>query len=272
LRGKVSNHPLHQQKIGGVFTDQVGNKNYAFVKSSDILSDLNNGFADVGFVGSDKIDEQQLAGRWRNIGDQIVASAKCDLVVAGGDQYGRVGKRIATSYPYLPQRWLHSRMWGYKPDIVVTPSGSVEAYVGMAACDTVVDIRESGKTLADNELAVLEEIEPISTKLVWREGDKEPELDVNGLYAALSRINGSKRPVGYYQEDRHLIGKSVTAKLFNSRNALVKKLGEEVAEVIQDVVKENGYGLVLEASDLIYVLSVALCSQGKSLIEVLNNL
>ena len=230
----------------------------------------------MGFVGSDKIDEAQLGCRYNNLSDQIIADAGCSLVVASNDEYERPisrNARIATSYPNLTRWWLNGSIWASPgPKIVEVPSGSVEAYVKLGVADTIVDIRESGQTLDDNSLSYFREIEPITTRLVWRSGEYEPELNVDRLYEALRGIERRKIPVGYFRERRHVIGATTTQLLYNSRNELVKKLSSEMGEFVQALVLESENGLVNEGQDVLYAIAVALSSADRSLIESLNKL
>lgn len=215
----------------------------------------------MGFVGSDKLNEKKLGGRYLNLGEFTIASAGCRLVVASDDPVRKIGNSIATSYPNLTRQWIDNTSWGQRkpPEVVITPSGSVEAYLRLGVADTIVDIRESGQTLTNNGVVWWEEIEPINTLMTWREGQEELELDVNSLYLALRRI-----------ESRKQNGDSLTSVLLKNRNELVKKIGSEAAEFIQDLVLEKSEELVLEGQDVLYSISVALSSMNSSLIESLN--
>jgi len=252
---------------GGVFTDTVGNKTYQFTRSSSIPGDLNNGYADIGFVGSDKIDEAQLGGRWTNIAGGAIAYAGCSLVLAAKEPLCNLRSfRIATSYPNLTSRWLQETFQTFRRDsqIVLTTAGATEGYYGVNDANTIVDIRESGQSLLDNNfLGPGIPIQSLETKMIWREGKQELELDVSSLCGALMRIKARKASSA---------GASTTALLLRDRNEQVKKLGSEMAEFIADLVSPNDEGLTGEAQDVIYSLAVALESRGQSLIDALNRL
>lgn len=255
---------------GGVFTDKVNGRLYAFVKSSDVLSLLNKGAADCGFMGSDKLYEEQFGGRFWNMGKQIVASASCALVLASENQNVGFCPRVVTSYPNLAKQafgdWRMRQR--YRPEIVFEPSGSVEAYTALGLADAIVDIRESGQTLEDNGFGYYEELQDIYTMLVFREEAEEPELDLNVISKAVRAISERKR-----QADQKVdTGDSVTGLMLRDRNELVKKLGSEAAELVQEVVLGSTEGLVGESQDVIYAVAVALAAQDKSLVEALNEL
>lgn len=239
---------------------------------------LNRDVADIGFVGSDKLEELQLSGRYQNLSREPIASANCSLVAAGrfDSRVLQQRDRIATSYPNMTNRWLAEYFFAVPNSVSITfcPSGSVEAYVDLGVADVVVDIREKGETLRANNLPFYVEIEPITTDVVYRDSTKpkEAELDLSGLYAALKRIDKRKIPVGTFTEERWKSNKSLTELMFDDPNVLVKKIGSESAEFIQDLVKRDGRALVYEAQDVIYALAVALSSLDRSLIEALNKL
>lgn len=134
---------------------------------------MDAGFADIGFAGSDKIDEAQLGGRWQNIASKTIAYAGCSLVVASNTDSRVVASdgRIATSYPNMTRRWIRGRGWApfREPNIVLVTSGATEGYIGVNGVNAIVDIRERGQTLLDNRLPFYQEIEPIETKIAWRE-------------------------------------------------------------------------------------------------------
>ncbi len=134
--------------------------------------------ADVGFVGSDKLDEAALGGRWQNIARLTIADAGCALVAASpqNSEVVTVLDRVATSYPSLASEWFDERFaaLSQRPTITYVPSGSVEAYVELGVADVIVDIRETGKSLVENGFGFVEEIRPITTELVWRNPAKQP--------------------------------------------------------------------------------------------------
>ncbi len=159
-----------QLNIGGDFTEKIGKTLFAFVKSSDIPNLIDQGYADIGFVGSDKIDEQRLGGKWSSLLDQSIAYADCDLVAIASNKKKKLGQRIVTSFPNLTNRWIDSKDFekGMRPEVVFTPTGSTEAYIALGVGDSLVDIRETGETIVSNCLVELEIIEPIYTKMLWK--------------------------------------------------------------------------------------------------------
>ena len=76
------------------------------------------------------------------------------------------GKRIATSFPRITRRWLTDR--GVEAHLVEL-SGSVEIMIQLGVADAVVDLVETGSTLAANRLRVIAEIGRYETVLVQNE-------------------------------------------------------------------------------------------------------
>lgn len=141
---------------------------FAFVKSADIPACLYAGLADIGFVGSDKLNEKRLGGEWRDIDSRPAFDAGCVMVAAarmlpvvepGGD--------IATSYPNTTINWLEAINFP-KPKLIVV-GGSVEAYGSplWKAARSIVDIRESGESLAANGEPYYMPIGSVTTDIVW---------------------------------------------------------------------------------------------------------
>lgn len=229
-------------------------------------------------MGSDKLDEAVLGGRWRNMARVTIANADCSLVAAGlsDSRVVQVEDEIVTSYPFMARRWLDQEFGNVPNNIRISyvPKGSVEAYVRLGVGDAIVDIRESGKTLLENGFSYWKEIEPITTEMIWRDPSKqpEPELDVAGLYAALARIRDRKVLPGTYRESRWKVGKTLTQLMFNDPNEVVKKFGSESAEWTAEFATKSGEGLVAESQDVLYSMAVGLESLDRNLIEALNRL
>jgi ATP phosphoribosyltransferase len=128
-----------------------------FLRDDDIPQYVEDGVAHVGIVGENVLFE-------KNKSVDIVESlgfGKCRLSIAvrKGDEYGDVqflqGKKIATTYPFLTQRYLTEN--GVKAEIHEI-SGSVELAPSIGLADAVCDLVSSGSTLFMNGL---KEVEPI---------------------------------------------------------------------------------------------------------------
>lgn len=128
-----------------------------FLRDDDIPQYVEDGVAHVGIVGENVLFE-------KNKSVDIVEAlgfGKCRLSIAvrKSDEYGDVqflqGKKIATTYPFLTQRYLDDN--GIKAEIHEI-SGSVELAPSIGLADAVCDLVSSGSTLFMNGL---KEVEPI---------------------------------------------------------------------------------------------------------------
>jgi ATP phosphoribosyltransferase len=128
-----------------------------FLRDDDIPQYVEDCVADVGIVGENVYYEKNKKAA---IVEQL-GFGKCRLSVAvgRGEQYDGVsflqGKRIATSYPVLVQKWLGEN--GVQAEIHEI-SGSVEIAPGIGLADAIVDLVSSGSTLFMNGLKEVETV------------------------------------------------------------------------------------------------------------------
>ena len=137
------------------------------VRASDVPTYVGNGAADIGIAGGDVILEHGGAGLYQPIDLGI---ARCRLVVAArrGYDYGRAVQqgarlRIATKYVNLTREHFAGK--GVHVDLIKL-YGSMELAPLLGLADAIVDLVSSGKTLRANNLVAVEEILPISARLV----------------------------------------------------------------------------------------------------------
>jgi len=83
------------------------------------------------------------------------------------------GARIATSFPVITKRWLADR--GVSAHMVEL-SGSVEVMISLGVADAIVDLVETGSTLAANRLRVFDEIGRYETVLIQNAAARHPDL------------------------------------------------------------------------------------------------
>lgn len=138
---------------------------FVMVKPSDVPVYVEYGIVDAGIAGSDTLLESGA-----DVLEPLdLAIGRCRLVVAGRDGSGAsstpdgASLRVATKYPRLTREHFHAR--GVHVE-VVTLGGSVELAPLLGLADRVVDLVETGRTLRDNGLAVLEEIAPVSARWI----------------------------------------------------------------------------------------------------------
>ena len=132
-------------------------------KAADVLTYVEHGVCDLGVVGKDTIDEH--GGRFFEVCD--LGFGRCKFALAtkkGSDFYSGFGvKCIATKYPNVARRFFESK--GMDVNIVKI-EGSVELAPLLGLADGIVDIVETGVTLRENGLEVVEDVVPISARLI----------------------------------------------------------------------------------------------------------
>ena len=135
---------------------------YFWVKPSDVAVYVARGAADIGVAGKDILLE--YAPDVYELADLDVG--KCRMAVAGfPEKYPPSGGmlRVATKFPNIAKTYFNSQ--GRDIDIIHL-NGSIEIAPILGLSDVIVDIVETGKTLKENGLEVLEEIVPISARLI----------------------------------------------------------------------------------------------------------
>ncbi len=138
------------------------------MRPSDVPTYVEHGAADIGITGKDVLLEQQ----GREVYELLdLGFGACRMVVAArtdGDALGeslrRLGRvRIATKYPRVAAR--HFADTGRQAEIVEV-KGSVELAPLTGLVDGIVDLTATGRTLAENDLEVVEEITSSTARLI----------------------------------------------------------------------------------------------------------
>jgi ATP phosphoribosyltransferase len=158
------------------------------MRPSDVPTYVEAGAADVGITGKDVLLEQS---------DRIVYElldlgyGKCRMVLAGrrgdkklGESQRRLGMmRIATKYPHIAERYFEST--GRQIELIEV-KGSVELAPLIGLGDGIVDLVATGRTLAENDLEVREEIVDCTARFVAnRVAHKLRAAEVDDLTARL---------------------------------------------------------------------------------------
>jgi ATP phosphoribosyltransferase len=145
-----------------IFTDTTGTIEFFLVKSPDVPTYVEKGAADIGIVGKDILLEHP-AQVYEMLNLDI---GKCKMCVAGFENrpvpYGKK-MVVGTKYPVIAKEYFHAK--NQLVDIIKI-NGSVELAPLIGLADCIVDIVESGSTLKENGLSVLEEICDISSRLI----------------------------------------------------------------------------------------------------------
>jgi len=146
-----------------VFTNNDKKLRFILVKAVDVPIYVERGAADIGVVGKDTLLEEEKD--LFEIAD--LKFGKCQFVVASFPEMKLEGfirpLRIATKYPNVAKNYFSNR--GIEIDIIKL-NGSVELAPIVGLSDAIVDIVETGSTLKENGLVILETISPVSARLV----------------------------------------------------------------------------------------------------------
>ena len=145
-----------------VLCDEGGNVQYLLVKPSDVAIYVEHGAADVGVVGKDVL----LEG-----GNDVfelldLGFGVCRMCVAAPVGFREdlgAPLRVATKYPAIAKR--HYAGKGREIEVIKL-NGSIELAPILGLSDVIVDIVETGSTLRQNNLEVIETILPISARLI----------------------------------------------------------------------------------------------------------
>ena len=132
-------------------------------KANDVITYVEHGVCDMGVVGKDTIME--MSGKFFELVDLGLGRCKFALAAKrGADFYEGYGiKTIATKYPNVARKFFEGK--GMDVDIVKI-EGSVELAPLLELSNGIVDIVETGTTLKENGLEVIEDIAPISARLI----------------------------------------------------------------------------------------------------------
>ena len=135
---------------------------YFLVKPSDVAIYVEHGAADVGIVGKDILAESGA-----DVYELMdTGMGRCRMCVAGpknfSDDESRA-LRVATKFVNIAR--AHYEQTGRDIDIIKL-NGSIELAPILGLSDVIVDIVETGTTLKENDLAVLEEFMPISARFI----------------------------------------------------------------------------------------------------------
>ena len=132
-------------------------------KAADVITYVEHGVCDLGVVGKDTILEKGQS--FYELYD--LGFGKCKFALAtqkGKDLYGGYkALTLATKYPNVTRRFFEEKNMDVR---VIKIEGSVELGPLIGLSDAIVDIVETGSTLKENGLEVIEDVCPISARLI----------------------------------------------------------------------------------------------------------
>ena len=145
-----------------IFENEKACVRYFWVKPSDVAIYVERGAADIGVCGKDIIEEYEP-----DIYELLdLNMGKCRMAVAGPSSFEddtEKSLRVATKFSNIARNYYQGK--GREIDIIHL-NGSIEIAPILGLSDVIVDIVETGTTLKENNLSILEEIMPISARLI----------------------------------------------------------------------------------------------------------
>ena len=145
-----------------IFTNPEADVSYFWVKPSDVAIYVERGAADVGVAGKDILLEYEP-----EVYELLdLGLGKCRMAVAAPEGWRddtQYTLRVATKFTRIARQYYRSI--GRSIDVIHL-NGSIELAPILGLSDVIVDIVETGTTLRENRLAVVETIVPISARLI----------------------------------------------------------------------------------------------------------
>lgn len=148
-----------------IFVNEELKFKFFLSKGPDVPTYVEYGAADIGVVGKDTILEEN-----RRVYEVLdLGYGKCRMCVCGPKSAGELLKhhemiRVATKYPNIAKDYFYNKK--HQTVDIIKLNGSVELGPIVKLSDVIVDIVETGSTLKDNGLEVLEEICPLSARMI----------------------------------------------------------------------------------------------------------
>lgn len=145
-----------------IFENEENCVSYFWAKPSDVAVYVERGAADVGIAGLDILLEQEP-----DVFELLdLGFGKCRMAVAGKkDALVNTGRtlKVATKFPNIAKKYYAEQSREIE---IIKLNGSIELAPIVKLSDVIVDIVETGKTLKENNLEVLETICDVSARLI----------------------------------------------------------------------------------------------------------
>ena len=148
-----------------IFVNEELGLRFFLAKGPDVPTYVEYGAADIGIVGKDTILEES-----RNIYEVLdLGFGKCRMCVCGPQSAAELLKHqeqicVATKYPHIAKDYFYNKK--HQTVEIVKLNGSIELAPIVGLSDVIVDIVETGSTLRENGLEVLEEVCPLSARMI----------------------------------------------------------------------------------------------------------
>ena len=189
-KGRLANKTLELLEKTGITCEEMKDKNsrklifvneelklrFFLAKGPDVPTYVEYGAADIGVVGSDTIMEEN-----RRVYEVLdLGFGKCRMCVCGPAQARELLKhheriRVASKYPNIAKDYFFNKK--HQTVDIIKLNGSVELGPIVGLSDVIVDIVETGSTLRENGLEVLEEICLLSARMIVNQVSMQMETE-----------------------------------------------------------------------------------------------
>ena len=159
-----------------IFVNEEYKLRFFLAKGPDVPTYVEYGAADIGVVGKDTILEEN-----RNVYEVLdLGFGKCRMCVCGPASARELLKhderiRVASKYPNIAREYFYNKK--HQTVDIIKLNGSVELGPLVELSDVIVDIVETGSTLRENGLEVLEEVCPLSARMIVNPVSMQMEAD-----------------------------------------------------------------------------------------------
>lgn len=148
-----------------IFVNEELKLRFFLAKGPDVPTYVEYGAADIGVVGKDTILEEA-----RNIYEVLdLGFGKCRMCICGPESAKELLMhheqiRVATKYPRIARDYFYNKK--HQTVEIIKLNGSIELAPIVGLSEVICDIVETGTTLKENGLTVLEEVHPLSARVV----------------------------------------------------------------------------------------------------------
>lgn len=201
-KGRLANKTLELLEQIGITCEEMKDKNsrklifvneelklkFFLSKGPDVPTYVEYGAADIGVVGKDTIMEEN-----RRVYEVLdLGFGKCRMCVCGPASAKELLKhheriRVASKYPTIAKDYFYNKK--HQTVDIIKLNGSVELGPIVGLSDVIVDIVETGSTLKENGLEVLEEICPLSARMIVNQVSMQMETQrIRSLISKLKEL------------------------------------------------------------------------------------
>lgn len=175
-----------------IFVNEELKLKFFLSKASDVPTYVEYGAADIGIVGKDTILEEG-----RNLFEVLdLGFGKCRMCICGPESARKYLEhneliRVASKYPNIAKDYFYNKK--LQTVEIIKLNGSVELAPIVGLSEVIVDIVETGTTLKENGLQILEEVCPLSARMVVNQVSLKMEQErIQAIISGLKELKKQK--------------------------------------------------------------------------------